>query len=669
MLRFHFGGNRKNKIIALIYLVLSIGCCLLGVVDVTTDFSALPAYQMPFFIAFQLLVVASLLFVVRSGATALRMVCKALALCGIIFMLLYGSELLNGGDVFRLAVNRPAAFFFGFFILLALLALFFAITSNLRLSVRILTILIFVYSIVSYFVLRFRGTVFIPEDILAVGTALEVVGNYRFTLTWDLAASVLTFIGIFLIAAKIQMHYVPVVYGATRFAALLFAFAFLCSTVTKEHISQLGVNPDYWNQLDSANSNGSIVNFVAGIPYTTVSAPDNYSPEAVYEIAAKYPSDSVDDATLKPDVILILGESWADLTSEGLAETNIPTLPNFTSFQEREDGLFRNLMVSTFGGGTSSSEYQMFVGTNLEYGMHSAPFQYNVHEGIPNIVASFKQLGYQTTAMHTGTGTAWSRDSAFPILGFDEFYSEVELVAPDSQLVRYYPADAVMYDKALELLAQAEEPQFIYCITIQTHGGYEYEFYDSPIEIKTPDGSYPQAEQYLGLMHEADQQFGALIEALEQRERPTIVLAYGDHLPSVEIDYLKKIRSRWLEENDFVEDAAFWDAKTFSVMWANFPLQKEDMAERSDYASLNYLGVDLLQAAGLPLTGYQKFLQECARQFPVVSVVGYLNAEDKYVSAWTASDTELYQQQALLQYNLINDPENYPPNFYTLSES
>lgn len=612
-------------------------------------------------------VIAGLLLVVQSAHILIRLALKIAALFACVFLLMHTVELLAGGSLPQLARQNPAAFLSGCLILLCFLAVPFAVAENTSLALRCLVVLTAAYSCINYFSLQFRGTPFLPGDVTAAGTALGVLSNYTAVMTWQLAESLLIYAGIFLFAPKTRLPRAkPLAGGILRIVSLAVSATYLFVTASSQHIARWGYYPNYWDQNVSAAENGSLVNFAANIPDLFFSPPEGYSPELVREIAAPYHSDSAGEAAVKPDVILVMGESWANMAPGALTRTNVPVMPFLSGLGERENGVYGNLIVSAYGGGTSLSEYQMLTGTSAEYGMHPAPFQLHVHEALPSIVRSFGRLGYGTTALHTGNADAWRRDKAFPLLGFDRFLDYREFAEPDSRYTRYYLSDEAMYNKVLSLLDQGDQPQFIYAITIQTHGGYDIPTYQSPIRITEPEGDFPRAEQFLGLMHESDRDFQRFIGELEKRQRPTVVLAYGDHLPLVDDGYIEYLEAAWNGQGVAYGDYDLWHYETFFALWANFPLAN-DAREPPPYVSLNYLGAYLMRSAGLPLTGYQKFLLEGMAQFPVASLAGFMTSDGDYIQAWNARETQLYFRQAVLQYNLIHDRENYPEQFYDLA--
>lgn len=598
---------------------------------------------------------ASLLFIVEKAPFVLRLGAKLLLFCAAVFMLFYLTELTSGGTF-----GRGSADVFMFLLLLAAGVVLYAVTGSLPWAVRLLTVVVTAYSAVNYFVLQFKGTPLIPADVFSLTTALGVLPNYAGIFSAPLAELLLIVLSLFFMAPKLALPSLelrPKI--LVRAGVGILAAVFLVSTVNLEYFRVHTYTPHFWDQNVSLKENGAALNFVANLAYSQTRRPDDYSLESVANIAGRYPSDTTDSAEVKPDIVLVMGEGWSDMAPQETARTNIPVTPFLDSLGTKGNGLYRDLMVSSYGGGTSYSEFQVLTGANATYGIHQAPFQFNVSDAVPNITSVLKQLGYDTTAMHTGSADAWGRDKAFPLLGFDRFCEAEDIKTPESTYSRYYLSDKNLYDKALSVLDSGDAPQFVYAITIQTHGGFIDQDYESPIKIESPSGDYPMAEQYLGLMHESDADFEDFIAALEQRERPTIVLAYGDHRPALEEDYVNKIT---------VGQADVWRNQTFYVMWANYQLP-QTTESTAPVVGLNYLGPKLMEAAQLPLTGYQKFLLEGAEHYPAISYSVYYDAKGNLHPNEQMSDWSYYNDQAVMQYNLVYDQENRADNFFKMAQT
>ena len=641
-------------------VAFTLGCVVLLVLfpqsgGMLYDRAPLPAGL--FFPLFLLGVLISLFVDFSTKSKAVVRLVKIVALLLCFLVILYLSEILGSRHLWPLPAANPLAFLYGLGIIAAIWAFIFALGGSASWSLRITTLVVLLYGLANHITLTFRGTPFIPQDVFGLGTAGDVASSYSFVFTYELAAALMATAGIFLVAPRLKSFSLK--NGPKwllRVAALVASIAFFALTVTKPFIVSLNLEPFYFEQWQSAQRNGSLVNFVANIADAGSEAPEGYTRETAADIAARYTSDSAQIATVKPDVIVILGESWADITPAGRVSTNQPVMPFISSFQERDDTSYGYVIVSSKGGGTSRQEFQFLTGANDVYGLHTAPFLFLVDEQLPSIVSSFNLLDYRTVALHPGAAGAWNRNTALPAMGFDDFYTAPDLWSQNAPTLRTYLRDSVMYDKTLELLDNADEPMFIYAITLQTHGGYAHDDFTSTIHITQPQGSYKQTEQFLTLLNESDKDFEAFIAALADRERPTLVLFFGDHLPNFENSYYDDV---------FDGSDPIWRYQAIYGAWANYDLPELSFADNTPI-SLSYLNLYLMQAAGLPLTGYQKFLIEGAEEYPVSSIVGFRRADGSSLTVDEARQTQVFKQQAIMQYSFVYDRAYIPEEFFFL---
>ena len=126
--------------------------------------------------------------------------------------------------------------------------------------------------------------------------------------------------------------------------------------------------------------------------------------------------------------------------------------------------------------------------------------------------------------------------------------------------------------------ATPDQQDLVYTITVQGHGDYPTEKVIENPEI-TVSGAKDEAtnnqwEYYINEIHEVDKFIGKLKDALAQRDEKTILVLWGDHLPTL-----------GLEESDMATGDIF---KTKYVTWNNFGLEKQD-ADLTSYQLLAHL--------------------------------------------------------------------------------
>lgn len=154
-----------------------------------------------------------------------------------------------------------------------------------------------------------------------------------------------------------------------------------------------------------------------------------------------------------------------------------------------------------------------------------------------SICYDLKKLGYQSHCVHNNEGTFYGRNKVFVNLGFDTFTS-MEFMNGLEDNPNGWKKDAILTDEILDTLDSTKGPDFTLGITVQSHGKYQgFEIENTRLQVlQAPDEELKEAySYYVNQLYEVDQMIGDLVHALEQRKEDTVLVLYGDHLPSLDI--------------------------------------------------------------------------------------------------------------------------------------
>ncbi len=237
-----------------------------------------------------------------------------------------------------------------------------------------------------------------------------------------------------------------------------------------------------------------------------------------------------------PDIVVVQSESFFDpAILRGYEHSNLT--PNLDRLARH--GQSGPLHVPTFGGGTIRTEFEVLTGLSLRYfdDLQFPYLQLN-NKVVPSMVRTLRSHGYATVAIHGNDPAFWNRISAFKAIGFDRFVSRAQFPA-DAATDGKYMADSAMTDEIMTQLKDAGPPQFLFAISIEGHGPYDIEPADIPARdaIPVPAGvsgrDKRELQTYIYHIQHADQELGRLARLLARRERPTLLLFYGDHLPAL----------------------------------------------------------------------------------------------------------------------------------------
>ena len=307
----------------------------------------------------------------------------------------------------------------------------------------------------------------------------------------------------------------------------------------------LGMQP--WSPLATRQHDGLVGSLLLfhlqyGAQHHKADVPAALALMARYEpdIAAQMQPPANADAARKPDIVVILSESFFDPTIMNGYPPGTDLTPNLHRLERH--GVSGRLHVPTFGGGTIRTEFEVLTGLSLRY-FPEVQFPYlQIHQKrIPGIVRLLSADGYDTLAVHGNNPGFWNRTAAFKELGFDKFVSIADF--PPDGVVNdgKYMSDKSFTDELLRQLPDAGPPRFVLGISIEAHGPYDQDHgIDTRVRdaIPVPAGvtdpyAKRELQNYLYHMRHADQQLGRLVDTLAQRKRRTLILFFGDHLPAL----------------------------------------------------------------------------------------------------------------------------------------
>ena len=260
----------------------------------------------------------------------------------------------------------------------------------------------------------------------------------------------------------------------------------------------------------------------------------------------------------EPDIVVVQSESFFDPSIiKGFEQADLtPNLRRLAA--QGESG---PLHVPTYGGGTIRTEFEVLTGLSLRYfdDMQFPYLQMN-HKVVPSMVRVLRSHGYETIAVHGNDPRFWNRNTAFQAIGFDRFVSRSSFPA-HAAMDGQYMADSAMTDEIMAQLKNAGPPQFLFAISIEAHGPYDVPPAHTAERdaIAVPAGVTGQnkleLQNYLYHMRHADQELGRLADLLAQRERPTLLLFYGDHLPALTDTYNA---TGFVDGKDMLSQAGTW---------------------------------------------------------------------------------------------------------------
>lgn len=329
-------------------------------------------------------------------------------------------------------------------------------------------------------------------------------------------------------------------------------------------------------QLSSYFSNIAFAYLDYGFPYslsvtvfdTGISEPNNYSQKLVDSIVKEEGKPKATTVTkdTEPNIIICQLESFFDPTEVKWLKFNKDPLPNWHRLSEQySHGLYT---VPTVGAGTVNTEFETLTGMSLRFfGPGEYPYKGILKEHTCESAATaLTSLGYSTHAIHDNTATFYGRKTVYSYLGFSTFTSSEYMNTQDDVNENDWMRDRNLIGPINDALDSTENKDFVYVVSVQPHGAYPTEPVLSDPEITVSGASSSEKnyawEYYANQIYEEDQFVADLIEDLSKRDEPTVLMLYGDHLPTM-----------GLKDSDLKTNTIF---DTNYLIWDNIGLKKKN---------------------------------------------------------------------------------------------
>ena len=432
---------------------------------------------------------------------------------------------------------------------------------------------------------------------LAVGILLSVIGT---ALAWRFA-----------------WRHFPKLSRRSRTRSLCLSLPVIAAFASLMDYSQyswirdrLQVVPMMWDQKENYRSNGFILAFIFNIPMADVAAPAGFGTQALDAIPARN-YGYLSGPREKPDVIMLMSESFWDPTRLKTLKLSEDPLPNIRAAQSGY------VFSPEFGGMTANVEFEALTGFSnafLPYG--SIPYQQYVRTNVPSLATFFRGEGYTARALHPFSGWFWNRNEVYKDFGFEEFRSEETM--PPMEKRGIFASDDSLMKEIMQEADGMDSPFFFFAVTLQGHGPYEANRYaKNTIDIQgnLTDADRATLATYAQGVKEADDSFKMLVDWAKKRERETIIVLWGDHLPPLGNVYMD---TGYMPDQVATRKASVsvmkQEHETPLVIWSNKKGAKADIGTISP----SLLPYHLLKFAGYEHPYYTGFLGRVQKKYSVV---------------------------------------------------
>ncbi|MCC2341034.1 LTA synthase family protein [Bacillus tropicus] len=545
----------------------------------------------------------------------------------------------------------------------AIYILVYNLIGKVFLSMILTSCTLVILGIVNYLKLIFRGDPLYPSDFTQIMHMQSVIPMVMDYFSWSyIFVSILSIVAC-IVAGIYMRRYIQNVKIHLGIRALLvvgsifvlYAYGNFANTFMNKVFQKSGVDFVLWDQNENYASNGFVLGFISNLDTTVMEKPNNYSKENMLQIAndiKQQYSGNIGNQKKKekPNIIFVMSESFWDPTKVTNLSFSEDPVPNLHHYIENFPG--GQTISPTFGGNTANVEFEALTSYSMSLlKPGSIPYQQVItnKKEIPSIPTALKKEGYYTSAIHSFGRTFFKRDDVYKVLGFDKFNAAdtMENVDVDGD----YISDLAMSKEIIAELEKQKQPTFIHAVTMQNHFPFtEGRFGENLIEISGLENeeSKGELETYTEGLRRSDEALQYLIEQLDNLDRPTLLVFFGDHLPSLGTN------KSFYKENGYITNEKTPSerlamAQTPLLMYANFDMPNDNLGVVSPI----YFSNLIFDYAGLNKSLFYQFLSEFYKEIPVLRDELKVDKNGEVINDLTKKQKEMLEQYKMLQYDLL----------------
>ena len=463
--------------------------------------------------------------------------------------------------------GTPLVFLFNAFLIFATFMIVYLFKRRVFVRILLSVFWLFLGTCNGYLLLK-RVTPFNAQDLKVLSDALELTSNYFnafeiVMLSVGIVAVILWIISMWRRGGQYtgKMHRLLAVAGI---AAGIMGYMGLTNVAIENRV----ISNYFGNIAFAYEDYGFPYCFAASLFNTGINQPSSYSEETMKEISndgALTTSETSLPSEERPNIIFVQLESYFDPTEVEWLRFSEDPIPNLRKlYKEYSSGYFK---VPSVGAGTANTEFEVLTGMSMRFfGPGEYPYKTYVKTHVLESAATaLTSLGYGAEALHNNGGNFYSRAQVYNHMGFDHYTSK-EFMNILQTTPNGWATDDVLLKYLDQSMNTTEGQDFVFTVSVQGHGEYPTEkVIENPKIVVTgpeDEGKKNAWEYYVNMVHEMDEFAGNLVRQIEERGEPTVLVFYGDHLPTMGLE-AKDLKSKYLYNTNY-------------VIWDNIGLKQED---------------------------------------------------------------------------------------------
>lgn len=539
-----------------------------------------------------------------------------------------------------------------------MLALYFLLR-RIWAAMALVSVPMLICHLINAFKLTLRNEPFFPWDITLAGEATNILSSVSLQPGKAMILAVCCIAAAILVAAVLdrlvlRRNRPGWVASLSCFAAAAVIFVTLCvSWLSQSYIQEHTIPVRVYNQHWSYRENGFVYTFIANIYHARVSAPEGYSAESVRELTGEL---SGSEGSVEPNVIVVMSEAFADLwNAENLTFGEV-LAPNYLALSE--EYLSGKCLTSEYGGNTANCEFEVLTGYST-WMMPNGTVMYMsyLNQQTDSYVSFLKSRDYYAVALHPYQRSFFSREKAFELLGFDDYYSVEHFQDAERLRVGNFVSDLEVADR---IIAEFEKNQatdrgfFCHTVTMLNHTSYyasdwpEEERVAMQADCELTEAEYDSLVSYATGLRHADSMLGRLTDYFSQVEEPTVILFFGDHQPSLgSHGYTLMQRLGYVSDNTVPEGKAQLQSTPY-LIWNNF--EEEPTAARMDLSMFQLLPY-MTRMLDLPRPAFHSYMDELFAVTRGVTRQVSLDGEGTPMQTLEGEALEKFREYLILVYD------------------
>lgn len=489
-----------------------------------------------------------------------------------------------------------------YFIILSFQCLIFAFCYKGFLSSVILGVILFVFDFINQVMAVITGDPLLPTDLLLAKNLSDIASFIKvpFQLMWTVSVAVFVLYEILYLTAVKHSKNFKIKSAIKPFlSVVLIAFFVVVTYFTSinhifrhRYMDKWGIEISAFNPVSDYAKNGALLTFLPRIGDLFVETPDNYSESTVKEIISRYELFDVKSKGIKPNVIAIQNEAWWDPSIMENVEFSTDPMAFIRSLENEKTFAKTGILATpVFAGGTCLPEFEFLTGmSTLNLKSSGYPYIQYVTGKTPSFIWEYKNDGYETVAIHPYKRHFYSRDTAYPLLGFDKFSGDSDM---------YYNAKAGSYitDESLsrEIIKTFEEKTseriYIFGVSMENHGAYgNFPRYENNYKIDVKCENMDKQDlkglrEYTQGVMNTDLAFKMLCDYFKKVDEPTLIVMYGDHLPLLGNNGSTYLASGMPKSTPIYYNSDLY-FETPYVVWANYDISGYSFPEKMSASAL-----------------------------------------------------------------------------------